>query len=78
MLVLFIYRNVKYFHFTEFSSIIFLNTYTKGIYYMKDVIEKRHIRAEVPTELTWDLSNLYVSDKEWETELRVLTDDIKT
>ena len=31
MLVLFIYRNVKYFHFTEFSSIIFLDTYNKGI-----------------------------------------------
>lgn len=44
---------------------------------MKDVIEKRHIRAEVPTELTWDLSDLYESDKEWETALRVLTDDIK-
>ncbi|AAS44495.1 hypothetical protein BCE_5595 [Bacillus cereus ATCC 10987] len=26
----FIYRNVKYFHFTEFSSIMFLNTYNKG------------------------------------------------
>lgn len=45
---------------------------------MKDVIEKRYIRAEVPTELTWDLSDLYESDKEWETALRVLTDDIKT
>ncbi|PGK44708.1 oligoendopeptidase F [Bacillus anthracis] len=44
---------------------------------MKDVIEKRHIRAEVPTELTWDLSDLYKSDKEWETALHVLTDDIK-
>ena len=44
---------------------------------MKDLIEKRHIRAEVPTELTWDLSDLYESDKEWETALRVLTDDIK-
>lgn len=44
---------------------------------MKDVIEKRHIRAEVPIELTWDLSDLYESDKEWETALRVLTDDIK-
>lgn len=31
MLVLFfMYRNVKYFHFTEFSSIIFLDTYNKG------------------------------------------------
>ncbi|KOS23783.1 oligoendopeptidase F [Bacillus anthracis] len=44
---------------------------------MKDVIEKRHIRAEVPIELTWDLSDLYESDKKWETALRVLTDDIK-
>ncbi|MGN4821805.1 oligoendopeptidase F [Bacillus cereus group sp. MYBK139-2] len=44
---------------------------------MKKTIEKRHIRAEVPTELTWDLSDLYESDKEWETALHVLTDDIK-
>ncbi|HDR6310386.1 TPA: oligoendopeptidase F [Bacillus cereus] len=44
---------------------------------MKHVIEKRHIRAEVPAELTWDLSDLYESDKEWETALRVLTEDIK-
>lgn len=44
---------------------------------MKNVIEKRHIRAEVPTELTWDLSDLFESDKDWETTLRVLTDDIK-
>ncbi|PEK59537.1 oligoendopeptidase F [Bacillus wiedmannii] len=44
---------------------------------MKNVIEKRHIRAEVPTELTWDLCDLFESDKDWETTLRVLTDDIK-
>lgn len=44
---------------------------------MKNVIEKRHIRAEVPTELTWDLSDLFESDKDWETALRVLTDDLK-
>lgn len=44
---------------------------------MKNVIEKRLIRAEVSTELTWDLSDLYESDKEWETALHVLTDDIK-
>ncbi|MGH0594130.1 oligoendopeptidase F [Bacillus pretiosus] len=44
---------------------------------MKNVIEKRHIRAEVSTELTWDLSDLFESDKDWETALRVLTDDIK-
>ncbi|MBJ8083365.1 oligoendopeptidase F [Bacillus cereus group sp. N14] len=44
---------------------------------MKNVIEKRHIRTEVPTELTWDLSDLFESDKDWETALRVLTDDMK-
>lgn len=44
---------------------------------MKNVIEKRHIRTEVPTELTWDLSDLFESDKDWETALLVLTDDIK-
>ncbi|MBJ8104203.1 MULTISPECIES: oligoendopeptidase F [Bacillus cereus group] len=44
---------------------------------MKNVIEKRLIRAEVSTELTWDLSDLYESDKEWGNALRVLTDDIK-
>ncbi|WP_075311722.1 oligoendopeptidase F [Bacillus wiedmannii] len=44
---------------------------------MKNVIEKRHIRTEVPTELTWDLSDLFESVKDWETALRVLTDDIK-
>ena len=33
---------------------------------MKDVIEKRYIRAEVPTELTWDpliYTNLIKSGK---------------
>ncbi|OSX98966.1 oligoendopeptidase F [Bacillus cereus] len=44
---------------------------------MKHVIEKRLIRAEVPTELTWDLSDLYKSDDEWHTALNVLENDIK-
>ncbi|WP_144572323.1 oligoendopeptidase F [Bacillus paramycoides] len=44
---------------------------------MKDVIEKRPIREEVPTELTWDLSDLYKSDNEWHTALNVLENDIK-
>ncbi len=56
---------------------MFLNTYNKGDIANEKTIEKRHIRADVPTELTWDLSDLYESDKEWETALRVLTDDIK-
>ncbi|MED1114885.1 oligoendopeptidase F [Bacillus paramycoides] len=44
---------------------------------MKDVIEKRPIREEVPTELIWDLSDLYKSDNEWHTALNVLENDIK-
>ncbi|UNP76557.1 oligoendopeptidase F [Bacillus nitratireducens] len=44
---------------------------------MKHVIEKRLIRAEVPTKLTWDLSDLYKSDDEWHTALNVLENDIK-
>ncbi|EJV63499.1 oligoendopeptidase F [Bacillus mycoides] len=44
---------------------------------MKHVIEKRPIREEVPTELKWDLSDLYKSDDEWHTALNVLENDIK-
>ncbi|MED1411727.1 MULTISPECIES: oligoendopeptidase F [Bacillus] len=44
---------------------------------MKDVIEKRPIREEVPTELIWDLSDLYKSDNEWHTALNGLENDIK-
>ncbi|PEM85368.1 oligoendopeptidase F [Bacillus toyonensis] len=43
---------------------------------MKNVIENRLIRAEVPTELTWDLSDLYKSDAEWHAALNVLENDI--
>ncbi|WP_212934554.1 oligoendopeptidase F [Bacillus hominis] len=44
---------------------------------MKHVIEKRLIRAEIPTELTWDLSDLYKSDDEWHTALSILENDIQ-
>ncbi|PEC23591.1 oligoendopeptidase F [Bacillus cereus] len=44
---------------------------------MKHVIEKRLIRAEIPTELTWDLSDLYKSDDEWHTALHVLKSDVQ-
>lgn len=44
---------------------------------MKHVIEKRLIRAEIPTELTWDLSDLYQSDDEWHTALHVLKSDVQ-
>ncbi|MDM5237035.1 oligoendopeptidase F [Bacillus cereus] len=44
---------------------------------MKHIIEKRLIRAEIPNELTWDLSDLYKSDDEWHTALHVLEDDVQ-
>lgn len=44
---------------------------------MKHVIEKRLIRAEIPIELTWDLSDLYKSDDEWHTALSILENDIQ-
>ncbi|EEL31635.1 oligoendopeptidase F [Bacillus toyonensis] len=44
---------------------------------MKNVIENRLIRAEVPTELTWNLSDLYKSDAEWHAALNVLENDIQ-
>ncbi len=36
LVLLFMYKNVKYFHLTEFSSIMFLYTYNKG-----DIINER-------------------------------------
>ncbi|MBE7122343.1 oligoendopeptidase F [Bacillus cereus] len=44
---------------------------------MENVIEKRLTRTEIPTELTWDLSDLYKSDAEWHTALNVLENDIQ-
>ncbi|MDA2565687.1 oligoendopeptidase F [Bacillus cereus group sp. MYBK57-1] len=44
---------------------------------MKNVIENRLNRAEVPAELTWDLSDLYNSDAEWHTALNALENDIQ-
>ncbi|MDZ4581848.1 oligoendopeptidase F [Bacillus cereus] len=44
---------------------------------MKNVIENRLNRAEVPAELTWDLSDLYNSDVEWHTALNALENDIQ-
>ena len=40
-------------------------------------MENRLNRAEVPAELTWDLSDLYNSDAEWHTALNVLENDIQ-
>ncbi|HDR8090487.1 TPA: oligoendopeptidase F [Bacillus cereus] len=44
---------------------------------MKNVIENRLNRAEVPAELTWNLSDLYNSDAEWHTALNALENDIQ-
>ncbi|RHW41717.1 oligoendopeptidase F [Neobacillus notoginsengisoli] len=44
---------------------------------MTKMIEKRLVRAEVPEDLTWDLSSLYGSDSEWEKDLRSVSEDLK-
>ncbi|KFN01464.1 oligoendopeptidase F [Bacillus clarus] len=44
---------------------------------MENVIAKRLTRSEVPTELTWDLSDLYKSDQDWEDGLKILEEDVK-
>ncbi|WLP64221.1 oligoendopeptidase F [Bacillus thuringiensis] len=44
---------------------------------MKTIIENRLVRAEVPNELKWDLSDLYKSNDEWHTALNVLENDIQ-
>lgn len=40
-------------------------------------MENRLNRAEVPAELTWDLSDLYNSDAEWHAALNALENDIQ-
>ncbi|PGK79414.1 oligoendopeptidase F [Bacillus thuringiensis] len=44
---------------------------------MKTIIENRLVRAKVPNELKWDLSDLYKSNDEWHTALNVLENDIQ-
>ncbi|MBX5477209.1 MAG: oligoendopeptidase F, partial [Clostridia bacterium] len=39
-------------------------------------MEKRLSRAEVPVELTWDLSHIYASDEAWEADLQRLDEDV--
>jgi oligoendopeptidase F len=41
-------------------------------------MEKRFTRAEVPAELTWDLSDLFETHEDWEAELEALQKDIPT
>jgi oligoendopeptidase F len=44
---------------------------------MKKTVEKRLTRQEVPTELTWNLKDLFVSDQAWEAELEVIETETK-
>ncbi|RSK29064.1 oligoendopeptidase F [Bacillus sp. HMF5848] len=41
-------------------------------------MSKRLTRQEVPTELTWKLEDLFMSDEAWETELTAIQQDIAT
>lgn len=42
---------------------------------MGKTVEKRLTRSEVPGELTWNLDDLFVSDKNWEAELAMIESD---
>ena len=64
LVLLFIYKNEKHFNLTEFSIVIFLDSLKKEDIRLENVIENRLNCAEVPAELTWDLSDLYNSDAE--------------
>lgn len=43
---------------------------------MKNTIEKRLTRAEVPEKLTWNLVDLFPSEQAWEAELEVIDQEI--
>jgi oligoendopeptidase F len=44
---------------------------------MNKTVEKRLARSEVHESLTWDLNDLYPSDKEWEDALKEIEADVK-
>ena len=44
---------------------------------MKNVIEKRLTRSGVSPELTWDLTDLYASDQDWENARKELEEEMK-
>jgi oligoendopeptidase F len=48
----------------------------KGESKVNKTVEKRLVRSEVPTELTWNLDDLFVSDQAWEAELAKIENDI--
>ncbi|MGA9225740.1 MAG: oligoendopeptidase F, partial [Mesobacillus sp.] len=43
---------------------------------MNKTVEKRLVRSEVPVESTWNLDDLYVSDKAWEAALEDIQAEI--
>jgi oligoendopeptidase F len=45
---------------------------------MEKIAQKRLTRNEVPTDLTWNLDDLFSSEKEWETELEGIENEIAT
>lgn len=40
--------------------------------------QKRLLRSEVPSELTWNLDDLFVNDEKWEQELEAVINDLNT
>ncbi len=44
---------------------------------MNKTVQKRFARSEVQESLTWDLNDLYLSDKEWEDALKEIEADVK-
>ncbi|MBT2638744.1 oligoendopeptidase F [Bacillus sp. ISL-39] len=44
---------------------------------MTKTIEKRFERSEVPVNQTWNLDDLFLSDQEWEAELKEIEEDVK-
>ncbi|MBS4173105.1 oligoendopeptidase F [Bacillus sp. FJAT-49736] len=43
---------------------------------MQKTVEKRLKRSEVPVDNTWNLEDLFANEKQWETELKAIEDDI--
>jgi oligoendopeptidase F len=43
---------------------------------LKKTVEKRLARTEVPSKLTWNLKDLFVSELAWEAELEVIDEEI--
>lgn len=44
---------------------------------MTKTMEKRLSRSEVPVDMTWNLDDLFLSDLEWEAELKEIEEDVR-